>query len=278
MPEEPGSREMRKLSICELTYDMSRSFEEHVDETARHGIEALGVIHDKVEQIGAGRARQALRDAGLKTAGYHAAGYFTRPGQLDAQVEHARRCIENAAALEADCLVVVTGPGTGLTWEEGKKLFLEGVHAIAATAQASGVELALEALHPRLAFSSFVHTLGDALDICDEAPGMGVLFDIYHTWWDRRVFEDIERGAERIYNVQVSDFDDPLVFGGRRVAGGGSRLPPGKGIVPLKRLLHALDARGYDRYYDLEVIDDLTEERRLTLVSECLEGWNAIWA
>ena len=263
----------RKLSICEMTYDMETPFQERVDETARHGIEAMSLVSRTFREQDARHVRRILSDAGVKVAGYNAIGRFTEPGRFDANIESSKKAIENAAEVGAEFAVMLTGPLAGMTWDEASDRFLEGVHAIVPFARERNMPLALEPMHPLLASTAFVHSLGDALDIAARVEGLGIQFDTWHLWWDRRLLADIPTAARVVRNVHMSDFARPVAGDG-----GGQRLPLGEGMIPLERILHALDRAGFDEYYELEVIGEFTAERRKTLVADCIRAFDSIWA
>ena len=265
---------MRKLSVCQLTFDPSQSFQRDVDEIARNGIEGITVVGAKADAIGLGKAKRLISDAGLKVAGYVSGGWFTVPGEFDARVEEAKRTLDAAARMEADFLLLITGPLGEMTQDEARQRFLDGVRAIAPAAKAHNVRLAVEPLHPILPMS-MVHTLRDAIDLASEVEGLGIVLDTWHLWWNWHVVEDIPESIDRVYCVQINDY--ALPDGDTRLSGGGPRLPLGEGIIPLRRILHAVDKAGYDGYYDIEVIGRFSEERRKTLVADCKRYFDALW-
>lgn len=266
---------MRKLSVCELTFGSRYTFQEEVDEIARHGMQGITLQGRKAEEMGLKKAKQLIRDAGLKVCGYGGVGWFTLPGDMRPRIEDSKRRVEQAAELEADCIVVKAGPQGGLTWQEAKRRFVEGMREVAPTARDCKVDLSLEPSHPIFAFNSFVTTLRDALDVAAEVDGMGVVLDTFHVWWDPRVLSDIQKDIRRIHNVQISDYaksDQPVVL-----TTGGPRVALGEGMIPLKELLHAVDRAGYVRYYDIEVIGAFTPERQKRLLGDCKTYFDALW-
>ena len=266
---------MRKLAVCELTFGSGYTFQEEVDEIARLGIPAITLQGAKAEKLGLKRARQIVRDAGLKVSGYGGGGWFTLPGELKRRVEDGKRRIEEAAELEADFLLVKAGPRGSLTYDEASRLHLDGMRQIAPAARASGVQLAVEPSHPIFAFNSFIVTLRDALDLAKQVEGTGVVLDTFHSWWDPRVLGDIKKDCALIYNVQISDYaksDQPVVL-----TTGGPRVALGEGMIPFKEIFHALDTAGYKRYYDIEVIGSFTPARQKALVADCKKYFEALW-
>ncbi len=266
---------MRTLSVHELTFAPELPLQDAVEQTARAGIRAIGLSGPKVDEYGFDRAKRLIRDAGLEVSGHTGLGFWTLPGDHAPMVETGKRVIDEAAELEADFVLVKTGPRGNLTLAEARARFLDGVRQLAGRALESNVDLALEPSHPMFAFFSIVYTLRDALDLAAEVEGMGVILDTFHSWWDPRLPDDIRKDIDRIYNVQLSDYgrtDEPV-----RLSGGGGRFPLGEGLIPLREIMHDLDDAGYARNYDLEIIGDFSPERRRTLLADSKRYFDALW-
>ena len=268
-------KKTRKLAVCQLTFDPKHTFQEDVDEIARHGIPGITIIGAKLEAVGFEKGRRMVRDAGLKVAGYHASAGWFGQGDFQARVEESKRRIEEAARLESDFQLVKAGPRGATSYAEAASLFREGLAQIAPFARQRKVDLALEPSHPMFPWNSFVHTLHDTLDLVRDFEGVGALLDTWHVWWDPRLLEDIRRDGRLIYNVQINDYARPA--GPANILIGGPREVPGRGLIPLAEILHAVDATGYDRWYDIEVIDEFPPERRKTLVGESKAWFERVW-
>ena len=106
-----------------------------------------------------------------------------------AAIDDNRRAIDEAAALGADCLVLVVGglpAGSKDIARSAARWWRDGIAAILPYARAASMPLAIEPLHPMYAADrACVNTLGQALDLCDVlGEGVGVAIDVYHVWWD----------------------------------------------------------------------------------------------
>jgi sugar phosphate isomerase/epimerase len=106
---------IERLSVNQWTV-RSLGVPELVEACARHGIGAAGLWREPVADYGLARSAKLVRDAGLRVSSLCRAGFFNRPGWLDAN----RAAIDEAAALGAACLVLVAGglpklgpPGAG---------------------------------------------------------------------------------------------------------------------------------------------------------------------
>ena len=107
------------------------------------------------------------------------------------------------------------------------------------------MDLGLEALHPMdITTWSMVRTINQALDIIDEIdlPHFGLMLDLYNTWWDPQIIPGIRRAGAggRIKGVHMADWRNPTrSFTDRTI--------PGRGIIPLERLIAEVEAHGLDR-------------------------------
>lgn len=263
---------MRKLSISGLTLNYL-PFKAGVDEIVRAGVAAIGISKQVLGDTTIDQAARILRDAGLHTASYMAAGKFLQPGALTQSVEDTRRCIEEAARLRADMLYLVSGPEAGYTWEEASQRFLEGLHQVLPVARSCGIPLVFEPTHPILGHICHVHRLADAVELLKGTEEVRIVVDTWHLGWDRTLERDLARYAGRIAQVQVSDHDAGAIIGRRFLA----RALPGKGVLPLRRILHAIETTGYTGYYDLEIIRPVPEEERPTYVQDCKRAFESVW-
>jgi len=188
-------------------------------------------------------------------------------------VEETKRCIETAARLHASCLVIVTGPRHGLEWEEANRRFQDGLTRVLPEAERHGVRVAVEALPPFRTNMSYLHNLRDVLDVVEEidSPHFGVLLDIWYHWAERDFFESVRRGVDTFFLVQISDHY-PESYNMMH------RAPLGQGVLPVKRVLHAIHDAGYASWYEVEVFgDSLTEEQRSTLLPDSKAAFEGVW-
>ncbi|MFC3820393.1 sugar phosphate isomerase/epimerase family protein [Planomonospora venezuelensis] len=242
------------------------SVAEAVDGCVRHGVEAIGLWRQDVAAQGLDETVKLVREAGLRVSSLCRGGFLTSgsPGSIDDN----RRAIDEAAALEAACLVMVVGGLPGV--EPGEPLgsggravdrdlagarerVAEALAVLAPYAAERGVRLALEALHPMYcADRAVLSTLGQALDLAEPYPAgqVGVVVDTFHVWWDPQVFEQIARAGDRIASYQVCDFLHPLpadVLMGRGVMG--------DGVIDFTPLTEAVTAAGYTGDIEVEIFN-----------------------
>jgi sugar phosphate isomerase/epimerase len=217
---------------------------------ARAGVEWIGLWRDKVVAAGGAEAAgRAVRDAGLRVSSLCRGGFFTAPGALDDN----RRAIEEAAILGTDVLVLVCGglPDGSRDLPAAREMVRDGIAAVAGDAASAGVRLAIEPLHPMYcADRSVITTLAEANDIAGLLPGVGVVVDAYHVWWDPRVHEEIARAGERILGFHVCDWALPLPEGALL-----GRGLPGEGCADLDALARSVAAAGYRGPIEVEVLN-----------------------
>jgi sugar phosphate isomerase/epimerase len=245
------------LSLNQATVNRL-SVSEAVDLCARHEIAAIGLWREQVAAAGLAAAARAVQAAGLRVSSLCRGGFFTHadPAARQAAIADNKAAIAEAAALGTDTLVLVSGglvPGSrdlGLA----RRMIADAIGELVPTAQAHGVRLGIEALHPVFAADRCVVTrLGEALDLAAQFPAdaVGVVVDTYHVWWDAALLADIARAGERIVSYQVCDWILPLpantLLGRGHVGDGHIDFPP---------ITAAVAAAGYTGDIEVEIFNE----------------------
>ena len=252
------------------------SFEEDVQAYAAAGFQGIGVVRDKAQAYGIEAASALLKEHDLKITELCVAGFFTETDAdaFQTKVSDARQAIDMAAQLEADVLILLAGPPGNRTFEENSALLRRGLEEILPAAEQHHVRLALEPVHPMYrAGYSFIVTLSEALDVCETVGSsfLGVWLDMYHLWWDNSVLEQIDRASGRILGVHINDFkEETLSLIDQGV--------PGEGVIPLRRMLDAIEKTGWEGMYAIEIFCERTAvEGYHDVLRRCREGFTAIW-
>jgi sugar phosphate isomerase/epimerase len=185
---------------------------ELVDGVARAGVGAVGLWREHVADTGLVRSAKLVRDAGLRVSSLCRGGFVTGLDQGPA-LDDNRRAIEEAASLGAPALVLVVGglPDGSKDLLGARARVADALAVLGPEALAAGVRLGIEPLHPMFcADRAVVSTLGQAIDLADGVPGVGVVVDSYHVWWDPQVTAEIARAGDLIVSYQVCDWLTPI--------------------------------------------------------------------
>jgi sugar phosphate isomerase/epimerase len=230
-------------------------FAEAVDGCLRAGITAISPWRDQIAAIGLAEAARIVKANGLRVTGVCRGGMFpadTAEGRQKA-IDDNLHAIDEAAALDADCLVLVVGglPGSSRDIVGARQMVADGIAAMLPHAKASGVKLAIEPLHPMYAADrACVNTIDQALDIC-EALGetVGVAIDVYHVWWDPSLARAIARAGRmnRIFAHHICDWlvptTDMLLDRGMM----------GDGVIDLIGIRAMIEDAGYHGPQEVEI-------------------------
>jgi sugar phosphate isomerase/epimerase len=262
---------------------------EAVDGCVRHGLKAIGLWREEVAEQGLAESVKLVRDAGLRVSSLCRGGFLTATdgpmiggpatdgpatgarasdggAAWRAALDDNRRAIDEAAELEAACLVMVVGglpgvrpgespPAQGFSRDlaAAREQVAESLAILAPYAGERGVKLALEPLHPMYcADRAVISTLAQAVDLSLPYPEeqVGVVVDTFHVWWDPRLFEEIARAGRRIASYQMCDFLHPLpadVLLGRGMMG--------DGVIDFPPITRAVAAAGYAGDVEVEIFN-----------------------
>jgi len=239
------------LATVREQYDMKQA----VEACLKQDIVAIAPWRDQVHAIGLSEAARIVADNQLQVTGLCRGGMFPAADAAGraAAIDDNKRAIDEAAALNADCLVLVVGglPAGSRDIAHARAMVADGIGAILPHARASGIPLAIEPLHPMYAADrACVNTLEQALDICDLlGNGVGVAIDVYHVWWDPKLEQQITRaGASgRILAHHICDWLVPttdLLL---------DRGMMGDGVIDLKGIRRSIEAAGYHGAQEVEI-------------------------
>ena len=234
-----------KVSICEFT-TFGASFEEDLAAYAAAGVDGIGVCELK---LGDGAAR-LLRESSLVATHCVPAvpsilplPLMEGPNEPERRVEALCASVRRLAELDPACVLFLTGPAGGR--DDAREVVREGIRAVADAGAAVGVPVAIEPVHPsQLEVFSFVHTIPGALELIGGAD-VGILLDTWHVSDP----DEIRAHAGRIAGVHVADRREPTRSHFDRVL-------PGDGVLDLGAVFRALEAGGYDGWYDVEIFSD----------------------
>jgi sugar phosphate isomerase/epimerase len=251
------------LSINTATVRQQWTLPQIIEGCARHGIDAISPWRDQVAACGLNVASRLIRDTGIRLSGYCRGGMFPAADAngLVAAMDDNFRAVDEACELGSPCLVLVVGGLPGAL--EGRAAHRDigrsraqvsdGIARLLEYARPRHMPLAIEPLHPMYAADrACVNTLEQALDICDSLDAstgaLGVIVDLYHTWWDPKLQAQIERaGASRLLGFHVCDWLTPttdLLL---------DRGMMGDGIIDIRRIRGWMETAGYTGFSEVEI-------------------------
>jgi sugar phosphate isomerase/epimerase len=268
------------LSINLATVRPQFGFAAAVDACLAQGITAIAPWRDQVEAIGLDAAARIVEANGIQITGYCRGGMFpaTDPIGLAAAIDDNKRAIDEAAALGADCLIMVVGglPGTSKDIDAARAMVADGLAAVLPYARACKVPLAIEPLHPMYAGDrACVNTLEQALDLCDAlGAGMGVAIDVYHTWWDPKLRSQIARAGRKgqILAHHICDWLIPtrdLLL---------DRGMMGDGVINLKLIRADIEQAGFHGAQEVEIFSSENWWKRPgeEVIATCIERYRTV--
>jgi sugar phosphate isomerase/epimerase len=224
------------------------------------GARGVGVWWADVQARGAGEAGTLVRAAGLRATSLNGVRIFDpacsrNGGDADRVLRDA---IADTAALGADVLVLLCGPCPEHDLALGRERLAEVLASVVPDAEAHGVMLGLEPLHPYFAGErTILTTLAEANALAADFPSevVGVIADAYHVWWDPDLDKELRRAGGRLVGFHVSDW----LPGTRDVLNGRAMI--GDGIIPLRTLYETVRRCGYRGPIDVEIFNRQLWER-----------------
>ena len=258
MNEDKHSADADRLSINQYTTREKWGLREAVEGYSRHGVRGISVTRDTLVELGVADTKSLLSDHDMFVSGYCIGGLLTEPDdkQFRARIDDNKRIIDEAAEIDAACIVFVAGglPEGSKDIEFARNRCIEGLEALLPHAREAGVTIGLEPLHPMTcSLRSCLATLSQALDWCDQlgsGPELGVVLDVYHVWWDPNLSSEIERAAGRISAFHVSDWlTDTRDI---RV----DRGMMGDGVIDIPQIRAAVEATGYHGAIEVEIFSE----------------------
>jgi sugar phosphate isomerase/epimerase len=263
------------LATVRQQYDMRQAVEACLAE----GITAIAPWRDQVHAVGLSEAARIVHDNRLQVTGLCRGGMFPAADKAAraAAIDDNLKAIDEASALGADCLVLVVGglPAGSRDIGFAREMVAEGISAILPHARSSNIPLAIEPLHPMYAADrACINTLEQALDVCDLlGDGIGVAIDVYHTWWDPKLYSQIARAGagKRILAHHICDWLVPttdLLL---------DRGMMGDGVIDLKAIRVEIEKAGFLGAQEVEIFSASNWWKRPggEVLSTCVERFHS---
>jgi sugar phosphate isomerase/epimerase len=219
------------------------------------GIKSIGLWRDKVNTVGLNSAKQLIEESGISVSSLCRGGFF--PYSSDQErikaIADNQRAVDEAAALGSPLLVLVCGGIASAGLDRSREMVFEGIAGLVPYAQARGIRLGIEPLHPMFtANRSVISTLAQANALADHFPAdtVGIVVDAYHVWWDPNVYQAIDRAGSRIFAFHVSDWlvPPPDFLNGRGLMG--------DGCIEFAKLVATINGAGYNGPIEVEIFNE----------------------
>ena len=232
-----------------------------IEEAAKHfaeaGVKGITVWRDALDGRNIKATGNMLRDHDLNIVSLCRGGFFPSKDiyKRKLAIDDNRKAIEEAAALGTSMIVLVCGAEPSQSLEESRKQIHDGLAAILPDAQAAGIKLAIEPLHPMYADTrSAINTLSQANDMAEifNSPFVGVAVDVYHVWWDATLEQEIKRCGKNnnLFAFHVCDWKslttDLL----------NDRGLMGEGCIPIKQITEWVDMTGFQGFREVEIFSN----------------------
>lgn len=250
---ETSLADRSRLSLNQIT-TRRWSVGEAAEACARRGITAIALWRDKIADQGLHASIRAVRDAGLRVSSVCRGGMFpaSTVEQRRERIEDNFRAVDEAAALDADALVMVVGGASPVGIESARRMVGDALSELIPYARSAGVKVGLEPLHPMFAADrSVLTTIGEGLSIARSyaVEDVGLILDAFHIWWDPFLKEQIAASTGRVFGFHVSDWLVPLpdVLLGRGMMG--------DGVIDLRNLRDAIDQAGFSGKIEVEILN-----------------------
>lgn len=281
---EAGATNINRMPISPLT-DLSRcaihtqtnrtwSLAQCIDGYRRAGIHGISVWRDVIEPIGAQRAGTMLRDAGMHVPALVRGGFFVArdAAARQAAIDMNRRCIDEAAAIGAQMVVLVVGAVLGMPLAEARQQVTEGIAAILDHARAAKMKLAIEPLHPMYAADrSCINRMAEARGVCEQLSDtlVGIAVDVYHVWWDPDLQMEIELAGRqgRLFAFHVCDWRIET----RNLLT--DRALMGEGCIDIRTVRGWIERAGFDGFIEVEIFSDeywkTNQDEYIAKIADC---------
>ena len=247
------SQDLSKLCIHTIT-TKPLAIEDAVHQYAAAGVRGITVWRDALEGRNIRDTGRMIRDHGLAIVSLCRGGFFPHSdaGKRRAAVDENRRIIAEAVELNAPMIVLVCGADPRQSLEDSREQISESILSLVPEAAAAGIKLAIEPLHPMYADTrSAINTLGQANDMAQRinSEWVGVAIDVYHTWWDPDLRQEIMRcgASKHLFAFHVCDWRVPTtdLLNDRGLMG--------EGCIPVPLIRSWVEAAGFTGFNEVEI-------------------------
>lgn len=226
------------------------SFEEDVVFYSEAGVTGIGLWRGKLLQVDEEKASELLSGSALRPLYLDWAGGFTgtHGWSYRAAMEEAIRYINWARRWGAQIVIIHSGERGRHTFNHSRRILREALKELEPVARQNGVFLGLEPVHPADPEKlTYLQRIEEALEFVAVVGGshVKIVYDLGHLGLDLEVLRRLDEWVKELALVQVADI--------RLENGEPRRVPPGKGVVPVAKILTMLREAGYSGPFDVEI-------------------------
>jgi len=234
------------------------SIEEAAKNYSDSGVKGITVWRDALSGRDIKNTGEMLRQNGLSVVSLCRGGFFpSRDGSKRmAAIDDNRRAIDEAYKLGTNLIVLVCGADPSQSLDDSRNQIYDGIMAVLPDAEAAGVKLAIEPLHPMYADTrSAINTIAQANDMAEKinSPWTGVAVDVYHLWWDPHLGTEIIRCGRNnnLLAFHICDWKSPTVdiLNDRGLMG--------EGCIPVRKIRSWVEATGFNGFIEVEIFSNI---------------------
>jgi len=242
-----------RLALSEIS-TVNASFPEDVAAYAAAGFDAIGLWEFKLPADDDANVA-LIEEHGLTVANCIPAVPAILPLRIPGlegppdpaeRIESICSSLHRLATYEPESVLCLTGPLGDRTPAEAHAIVVDGLQRVAEAADAAGVRLGLEPIHPAdFDSTSWVNTVDAAVALLDEAglDEVGIMADTYNLWDDPAAAAWLEANAGRVTGLHVAGRPDDEL----------GRVLPGEAGGRERELVTALRSGGWDGSLDVEI-------------------------
>jgi sugar phosphate isomerase/epimerase len=248
--------DLSKLCIHTIT-TKPWPIEEAAKQFATAGVKGITVWRDALAGRNIRQTGKLLRNYDLTIVSLCRGGFFpnVKASKRAIALDDNRKAIEEAAELGTKLIVLVCGADPMQSLEDSRNQIRDGIEALIPEAAATGIQLAIEPLHPMYADTrSAINTLAQANDMVEKlnSPWVGVAVDVYHLWWDPALEAEINRCANNssLLAFHICDWKTPTLdlLNDRGLMG--------EGCIPVKKIRSWVEATGFSGFNEVEIFSN----------------------
>ncbi|MFT3788702.1 MAG: sugar phosphate isomerase/epimerase family protein [Tepidisphaeraceae bacterium] len=247
---------LRHLAIHTIT-NKPWTLAECCENYAKAGVGGVSVWRNVIEPIGITEAAKIVRGSKLKVPALVRGGFFPAfdATKRQAAIDENKKCIDEAAAIGADQVVLVVGAVPGMPLDVARRQIDDSLEKVLPHAAANKVKLSIEPLHPMYAADrSAINRMCEARQSVEhlKSPWLGIACDVYHVWWDPDLKSEIARAGKlnAIFGFHVCDWKTTLedMLNDRGLMG--------EGVIDLKGIRAEVERAGFDGMIEVEIFSN----------------------